>query len=152
MNGECHWFKDSPILFLKYKSTNKDYHKEWGRRKTLRPHFLFSFYSITHYIYAYARMRPFHKNPLHHYRLHSQYTYSFATTTFLIHNKKSECHSGEILPYSVNGNKTLTTRIRPTYTIQHSENKQHTKILCKVKTSQGKINEIRENMQGNKTT
>lgn len=66
-------------------------------------------------------------------------------------NKKSECHSGEILSYSVNGNKTLTTRRRPTYTIQHSENKQNTKILCKVKTSQGKINEIRENMQGNKT-
>ena len=67
-------------------------------------------------------------------------------------NKKTECHSGKNLPYSVNGNKTLATRRRPTYTIQHSENKQNTKILCKVKTSQGKINEMRENMQGNKTT
>ena len=37
---------------------------DWANLKfgyMLRPHFLFSLYSITHYIYAYARMRPFHK-------------------------------------------------------------------------------------------
>lgn len=90
-------------------------------------------------------------------RAYRQAHFAYTLLTLLLprlssFNKKSECHGAEILPYSVNGNKTLTTRRRPTYTIQHSENKQNTKIFCKVKTSQGKINEMRENMQENKTT